>query len=183
MDRLLLLLNPIGGVTITADGFAIVRDLFPDHPVTNLVVNGARAQDEEVGDGTTSSVIITSSILEQLIPIISQPGMHPAYLSKSLLFAKKYLLKTLDEVSEKIDLEDPEKALKKLVDSTIETKQTGKLKDLICKLSIDAIKLLTGDDFKNVNHIDIKKDLRILQIVGESEMDTSLVKGYFLPSY
>ena len=90
-----MLLNPMGGVIFTSDGHAIVRDIFPDHPIPKLVIEGSRAQDEEIGDGTTSVVIYTCSLFEQLVPLVSMPGIHSAHLSKSLTYAKNYILGAL----------------------------------------------------------------------------------------
>jgi len=173
-----MLLIPTGGVIFTKDGNAIVRDLNPEHPAANLVVQGSRAQDEEVGDGTTTVVTYTSSLLEQLIPIVSQPGMHPAFLSRSLKYCKDYLISLLDEFATTVNVKSQNTAeLMKIISSTIETKQIGEMKEMICKIALQAMQIVAGKDFSDAQNIDIKNNIRILQVVGETMLDTKLIEG------
>merc|ERR1719310_97728 len=175
-----MLLIPTGDIVFTTDGHAFCRDLHPDHMAADLVVQGSRAQDEEVGDGTTSVVAFTSSLLEQLIPIVASPGMHPAFLSRSLKFAKDYLIGLLDEMAIKVDVEASPKDLLKIMASTINTKQTGELNDLICNISLKAMRIITGNDFSQNQNIDIKNNIRIMQMMGGNVNETQLIEGVVL---
>jgi len=172
-----LLLSPSGGLVITRDGYAIVRDLYPDHPLANLVVQGAQSQDEEVGDGTTTAVIMTSSLCENLIPIVMQAGVHPAFLSRSLKECQTYILEALKSMSQKVDLSDPYADLLKIVKTTINTKQTAEMNKVICTAAIEAIKLISGGSLVNKPDIDIKVNIRLLQVPGGAQEETRLIPG------
>lgn len=170
MDKLIT--DKDGNIYLTNDGATILKEMdMTDNPISQLVLQLSQAQDEEIGDGTTSIVILASSILDQ-VKFLLEKGIHPIKitegLNKALEISEKYLFKISEEI---IDLNAQ---LLKAVKTSLGSKIVS-LCDIsnICVEAALSVADLSRKDF----------DLDLINIqtkVGKSLSDTKLIKGLLI---
>ena len=180
-SMLKMLIDPQSGVTITSDGNAVLRDLTVEHPAAKYMIELSRSQDETVGDGTTSVVILAGEVLQVAEPWV-QKGIHPTVIISGFLDALEDCLKILDNISVEIDLND-EKQIMGVVKSSIGTTFMNTWNDQLCKLAIEAVRICAGGDLvkiKGNDNIDTKRYARVEKIPGGDFSESKVVKGVVL---
>jgi len=169
MDKLIV--DNRGKATISNDGATIMKLLDVVHPAAKTLVEIAKSQDAEVGDGTTSVVILAGEFLKQCKPFVEE-GVHPRVIIKSFRKATKLALDKITELGVKINKDD-EKEYRSLLEKCAATSMSSKLihqqKDLFSKMVVDAVMML--DELLPLNMIGIKK------VQGGALEDTVLVPG------
>lgn len=169
MDKLIVDQN--GKATISNDGATILRLLEIVHPAAKTLVDIAKSQDAEVGDGTTSVVLLAGEFLKQMKPFIEE-GVHPRIMIKALRLALQVAIDKINAVSVKIDKSDQTK-LVELLEECAATSMSSKLihqqKELFSRMVVKAIMML--DEMLPLNMIGIKK------VSGGALEDSELVKG------
>merc|ERR1719452_432516 len=169
-----MLMDPMGGIVMTNDGNAILREITVQHPAAKHLIEIARTQDEEVGDGTTSVVILAGEMLavaEQFL----EAKMHPIVIIQAYRQALDDALEVLDKLSFKLDFEDEEKMME-VIRSCIGTKFLGQYGDLACKIALKAVKMITTGTGDKIE-VDVKKWARIEKIPGGSIEDCEVLDG------
>ncbi|MGC8992959.1 MAG: thermosome subunit beta [Thermoplasmata archaeon] len=171
MDKMLV--DSLGDVVITNDGVTIMKEIDVEHPAAKMMVEVAKAQDTEVGDGTTTAVIIAGELLKQAQTLLDQ-NVHPTVITTGYRMASEKAKEILNEVATKIDIND-DKTLIKIAETALGSKSASMSKDLLAKISVDAVKRI-------VENIDgkIVADLNNIQIVkkqGGSIDDTKIIDG------
>merc|ERR1719359_1952687 len=101
-----MLLDPMGGIVMTNDGNAILREVDVSHPAAKNMIELSRAQDEEVGDGTTSVIILAGEMLSVAEPLLDK-NLHPTVIVSSYLAALEDALTALNEVAIPVNSKDP----------------------------------------------------------------------------
>merc|ERR1719162_2415882 len=102
-----MLLDPMGGIVMTNDGNAILREVDTTHPAAKNMIELSRAQDEEVGDGTTSVIILAGEMLSVAEPLIEKK-LHPTLIVSGYMQALDDGLQMLREIASPIDVNKPE---------------------------------------------------------------------------
>merc|ERR1719382_199755 len=102
-----MLLDPMGGIVMTNDGNAILREVDVTHPAAKNMIELSRAQDEEVGDGTTSVIILSGEMLSVAEPLLEKK-LHPTLIVSGYMQALDDALKELKDIAYQIDLTKPE---------------------------------------------------------------------------
>ncbi len=183
-----MLVDSFGDVTITNDGATIVKEMEVQHPAAKLLVEVAKAQDAEVGDGTTTAVVLAGTLLEKAETLLDQ-GIHPTIIIEGYKMAMKKALEELEKIATKIDLgdlskpEDREKVkpiFKNLVETTISSKYVGSGATLekVTEMVIDAIVTIAE---KRGDHYEARLDnIKIEKKKGGSLLDSQLVYGIVL---
>lgn len=166
-----MLLDPMGGIVLTNDGHAILREIDVAHPAAKSMIELSRTQDEEVGDGTTTVIILAGEILAQTYPYIEK-NIHPVIIIQALKQALSDSLDIIHELSKKIDINN-DQAMIKLIGASIGTKYINKWSEKMCKLALDSVKTILINDGDH-KEIDIKRYIRIEKIPG-GEIDQSEV--------
>ncbi|EZG43611.1 putative chaperonin containing T-complex 1 gamma subunit, tcpg protein [Gregarina niphandrodes] len=174
-SMLKLLLDPLGGVVITNDGNAILREIDVTHPAAKSLIELSRAQDEEVGDGTTSVVILTGEILARSEKLLGMQ-IHPTLVVKGYFAALTEALKVLEEIATDIDLEDATK-LREVVGSCMGTKFSAQWGAKITGLALEAAQIVQETLPNGKREVDTKRYARIEKVPGGSIEDCQLVKG------
>merc|ERR1712038_81068 len=150
-----MLMDPMGGIVMTNDGNAILREITVQHPAAKTMIEIARTQDEEVGDGTTSVIVLAAEMLGVSHQFLEEK-IHPTVIIQAYRQALEDAAVILaDNVSTKIDLDDAV-AVRKVIQSCVGTKFIAKWSDLACDIAMDAVKTVTmtaGDK----KEIDIKR--------------------------
>lgn len=100
-----MLLDPMGGIVLTNDGHAILREIEVAHPAAKSMIELSRTQDEEVGDGTTTVIILAGEMLAQSLPQLER-NIHPVVIIQAFKRALNDALKIVDDISLPIDVND-----------------------------------------------------------------------------
>jgi len=169
MDKLIV--DSQNKVTISNDGATIIKQINVVHPAAKTLVDISCSQDAEVGDGTTSVVLLAAEFLKQSKTFIEE-GLHPQVLIRSLRKACELCLKRIEEISIKIDKSNKNELrslLEKCAQTTLSSKLIAQQKQFFSKLVVDAVMQL--DELLPLNMIGIKK------VQGGALEDSILVSG------
>lgn len=172
-----MLLDPMGGIVLTNDGHAILREIDVSHPAAKSMIELSRTQDEEVGDGTTTVIILAGEILAQTFPYIEK-NLHPVVIIQALKQALNDALEIIHSVSVPVDIENDE-AMIKLIKASIGTKYVHKWSEKMCQLALNAVRTVKVEqgDYKE---IDIKRYVRVEKIPGGEVTDSEVLDGILL---
>ncbi len=162
MDKMLV--NSGGEVTVTNDGVTILRELELDHPVAKMIVQIAETQEDEVGDGTTTAVVLAGELLKKAENLLDK-NVHPAIISKGYRVSADISKKIAESYAFKIS----EKDYVKIGMTAMTGKGSEDHKELLSKIVCEAIKIIK----KDLN----RKNINIEKKHGESTDKTSLIKG------
>lgn len=173
-SMLKMLLDPTGGIVMTNDGNAILREVDVSHPGAKSMIELSRAQDEEVGDGTTSVIVIAGELLHVAEPLIHR-DFHPTVICSGFIRALEDALDILRTVAFPINLSDREE-LSKLVKASIGTKFISRFSDLMVGLAIDAVETVHIDEGGR-KEIDIKRYAKVEKLPGGNIEESRVLKG------
>jgi thermosome len=174
MDKMLI--DSLGDITITNDGAAILKEIDVEHPAAKMMVEVAKTQDDMVGDGTTTAVILAGELLKKAEELLDQ-NIHPTVLVSGYRKAAQVAIDALSKIGTSVDLEDRQ-TLKKVAMTSMASKAVGLAREHFAEVAIDAVKQITeqrGD--KRVADID---NIQIIKKEGKSLFDTQLVKGVII---
>ncbi len=171
MDKMLV--SSLGDVTITNDGATILKDVDVQHPAAKMMVEAAKTQDEEVGDGTTSVVILAGELLKKAEDLLDQ-NIHPTIIVGGYRKAVDRSIDALKKLAVKIDPNDKDTLRKIAITSTF-NKSIGIARELFADLAIDAInQVKEARGGKTVVDID---QIQVVKKTGESLLDAELIRG------
>ena len=174
-----MLLDPMGGIVMTNDGNAILREVDVQHPAAKSMIELSRAQDEEVGDGTSSVIVLAGESLQAAEPFIEKE-IHPTQIVHAYYKAMNRIKEIVEEVGVDIDIED-EKDIRKIVSSCIGTKFSHKFGDLVIDLAIKAVRTVVKKGELGTE-IDIKRYAKVEKIPGGLIDDSYVCLLYTSPS-
>lgn len=169
MDKLIVSKN--GKATISNDGATIMKLLDIVHPAAKTLVDIAKSQDAEVGDGTTSVVLLAGEFLKQIKPFIEE-GVHPRIIIKAVRRSLQICLEKISEMAIKINKSNAAEfhsLLQKCAATAMSSKLIHQQRDFFSKMVVDAVLLL--DDLLPMNMIGIKK------VQGGALEDSLLIAG------
>jgi thermosome len=173
MDKMLI--DAFGDVTITGDGATILKEMEVQHPAAKLLIEVAKAQDAEVGDGTTTVVVLAGKLLE-LGEELLEEGIHPTIVIEGYKKASDLALKVAEEVARPIDL--TKEQLLKVVSSALSSKVVAETRDylagLVVEAALQAVEMRDGKPYLDLDWIKIEKKK------GKSIYETQLVRGVVL---
>lgn len=173
-----MLLDPMGGIVMTNDGNSILREVDVSHPAAKSMIELSRAQDEEVGDGTTSVIILAGEMLSVAEPFLKR-NMHPRVIVGAYMRGLESALAFLATTCKKLDVKDREQMLG-IVRSTLGTKFVSRFGDLVCELALDAVMKITIERPGREPEIDIKRYARVEKIPGGFLEDSEVLNGLAL---
>ena len=173
-----MLVDPMGGIVLTNDGHAILREIEVSHPAAKSMIELSRTQDEEVGDGTTSVIIMAGEILAHALPQLER-NIHPVVIISAFKRALKDALEIIDEISNPIDINDDE-AMAKLISSSIGTKFVSRWMDQMCSLALKAVRTVTWEAGNGKTEVDIKRYARVEKVPGGEIEDSTVLDAVML---
>ena len=174
MDKMLV--DSFGDVTITSDGRTILDEMDIQHPAAKMLVEVAKAQDNEAGDGTTSAVIIAGELLNKAEELIDK-NIHPTIIIDGYKKAAEKALETLEKIAIPVDLKSPE-YLKKAAVTSMASKLVAEYKEYFADIAVKAM-LTVAEKEGNKYKVDVE-DVKVEKKTGESLSDTSLINGIVL---
>lgn len=171
MDKMLV--STIGDVTITNDGATIMKELDVQHPAAKMLVEVSKTQDNEVGDGTTTAVLLTGQLLEQAEKLLDK-DVHPTVIVDGYKKAEEKAMEILDKLSIPIGEKD-DTVLRQVATTSMYSKGIAVAKEHFADIAVRAVKQVSEKiDGK------IKADIDLIKIVkkhGRGLEETELVKG------
>jgi thermosome len=174
MDKMLL--DSFGDITITSDGRTILDEMDIQHPAAKMMVEVAKTQDNEAGDGTTTAVIISGELLGKAEELIEK-GIHPTIIIDGYRKASEKALETLDQMSIQIDPKS-QVFLKKTAMTSMASKLVAEHREYLADIAVKAILAVAeseGDKLK----ADVD-DVKVEKKPGESIPETKLIQGIVL---
>lgn len=138
-----MLLDPMGGIVLTNDGHAILREIEVAHPAAKSMIELARTQDEEVGDGTTTVIILAGEMLAQALPQLER-NIHPVVIIQAYKKALQDALEIIEEISVPVDTSN-DHAMISLLEAAIGTKTISRYSELMCSLALKAVRIVSQD--------------------------------------
>jgi len=173
-SMLKMLLDPMG-IIMTNDGNSILREVDVAHPAAKSMIELARTQDEEVGDGTTSVIVLAGEMLKVSLPFFER-NIHPTIICQGYMRALEDALKVMEEIATEIDPED-DTLLDQIVDAAVGTKFGSRYGSIIRTLAIQAVKTVATLNEDGVMDVDIKRYARIEKIAGGDIEDSMVLNG------
>ncbi|HEY5620433.1 MAG TPA: thermosome subunit beta [Candidatus Bathyarchaeia archaeon] len=171
MDKMLV--DSLGDVTVTSDGATVLDELDVQHPAAKMLVEIAKTQDDEVGDGTTTAVVLAGELLKRAEVLLDQ-GLHPTVINAGFRKAEMKAMEILREIAKPVDLKDSE-TLRKIAVTAMYGKSLGAATEHFAKIAVDAVNQVIekrGDGFS----ADIE-NIQLVKKEGKSLLDTELVWG------
>ncbi|MEM1761401.1 MAG: thermosome subunit alpha [Desulfurococcaceae archaeon] len=174
-----MLVDSFGDVTVTNDGATIVKEMEVQHPAAKLLVEVAKAQDAEVGDGTTSAVVLAGTLLAKAEELLDQ-DIHPSIIIEGYTKALKEALRILREIAIPVDIENRD-SLRKVVKTAIASKYIGGdiIANRLTEIAIDAALAVSEPKADGTKEFRVD-DVKIEKKKGGNVLDTQLVYGIVL---
>jgi thermosome len=171
MDKMLV--DTLGDATISNDGHEILKEIDVQHPAAKMIVEVSKTQDDQVGDGTTTAVILAGELLNSAQDLLDK-GIHPTLIVSGYRKAADETLRNIRELAVKIDLNDRE-ALKKIALTSMRGKVIGISRDHFSDIAIDAV-MQVAEETNGKMTADVD-DIQIVKKPGKSLLDTELIQG------
>jgi len=175
MDKMLV--DSIGDVVITNDGVTILKEMDVQHPAAKMLVEVAKAQDSEVGDGTTTSVIITGELLKKAVDLIDA-NVHPTIITSGYRLANDKTQEILREIAKKVSLKD-EETLKQIAEVAMISKQVSGSKTYFSDLVVEAVKTVAEKGSDGTYTVDLK-NIQTVKKAGARMEESKLYKGLII---
>jgi len=178
-SMLKMLMDPMGGIVMTNDGNAILREITVQHPAAKTMIEISRTQDEEVGDGTTSVIILAGEMMSAAQKFLEQ-NMHPTVIISAYRKALEDMQVILDDISVTVDTNN-QSEMKKIVKSAIGTKLINQWCGLACEMAIKSVAtVMVVNPATGAREIDIKRYAKVEKVPGGSIEDSKVLDGVML---
>jgi len=174
MDKMLV--DSLGDVVITNDGVTILKEIDVEHPAAKMLVEVAKTQDEECGDGTTTAVILAGELLKKAVDMV-ESNVHPTIITAGYRMAANKALEILESVSMPVDIKD-RATLRKIAMTSMMSKSVSGSREHMADVAVDAvIKVAEKVDGRYVVDTD---NIQVVKKQGGSMDDTELIEGIIL---
>jgi len=168
MDKMLI--DGMGDIVITNDGATILKEMDIEHPAAKMIVEVAKTQDDEVGDGTTSAVVIAGELLKNAEDLLGQK-VHPTVIAEGYQQAASKALEILSKIAITVKPTD-HAMLKQVAETAISGKGAEAYKDLLCDMVVRAVTMVADPDGTvDIGHVNVQKK------VGGKVEDTAIIEG------
>ena len=175
MDKMLV--DSMGDVVITNDGVTILKEMDVQHPAAKMLVEVAKTQDAEVGDGTTTSVILAGELLKKATDLIDA-NVHPTIIASGYRLANDKAQEVLNNVAMKVTLDDTE-TLKLIAQAAMNSKQVNNAKEYFSNMVVDAVRTVVDKDKEGNNVVDLK-NIQTVKKAGAKMEESYIVKGLII---
>jgi thermosome len=174
MDKMLV--DSLGDVTITNDGATILKEIDVQHPAAKMMVEISKATDDEVGDGTTSVVVLAGALIEKAEELISK-DVHPTIIVDGYRKSAIKAIEILSNLAQKIDGGDKSQLIR-IARTSMQTKLVSKESNELAEIVVNAA-LQVSEKLDSQYKVDIE-DVKVEKKAGGSLKDTKLIKGIVL---
>lgn len=174
MDKMLV--DALGDITVTNDGVTILEEMSIEHPSAKMIVEVAKTQEDEVGDGTTTAVVLAGELLKRA-EVLLDMEIHPTVIARGYRMAAEKAQEILEKMGEPITERDTE-LLRKIAITAMTGKGAETSKDKLSDITVKAVKMIM--DRENNQIIIDTENIKLEKKVGASVDDTELVEGLVL---
>lgn len=174
-SMLKMLLDPVGGIVLSNDGHAILREIEVDHPACKSMLEISRAQDEEVGDGTTSVIILAGEMMIAAKPFIER-DVHPSIIVSAYHKALVEGVKIINDIAFPLDINSDDD-IKKALGSCIGTKFASRWGSLVTDLALKSVKIILEGCSTSKLTLDIKRYAKVEKIPGGALEESRVLEG------
>jgi archaeal chaperonin len=171
MDKMIV--DSIGDVVITNDGVTILKEMQIEHPAAKMIVEIAKTQEDVVGDGTTTAVVIAGELLKRAEELLEQE-IHPTVLAKGYRLAEKEAQRILQNIAEPVSI-DNEKILRDIAITAMTGKGAETNREKLADLIVRAVKRV-AETINGKTKVDLD-DIKVERRVGESADNSSIIEG------
>jgi len=171
MDKMLV--DSLGDIVITNDGATILDEMDIQHPAAKMMVEVAKTQDKEAGDGTTTAVVIAGELLRKAEELLDQ-NIHPSIVIKGYALAAEKAQEILDEIAKDVDVDDVE-MLKKAAVTAITGKAAEEEREYLANIAVEAVKQV-AEKVDGAYKVDLD-NIKFEKKEGGSVRDTRLIRG------
>lgn len=168
MDKMLV--NTSGDIIVTNDGATILKEMEIDHPAAKMLVEIAKTQETEVGDGTTTVTLLAGKLLEHAEKLLDK-NIHPTVIIKGYRLAFERALHILEEIA---SLLKSKESLEQIAQTAMTGKGAEGNKEILANLVVNAVNQIASGKEMDLN------DIKIEKIIGESIAESEFVKGIVL---
>ncbi len=165
MDKMIV--DSLGDITVTNDGVTILQEMQIEHPAAKMIVEVAKTQEEEVGDGTTSAVILAGELLKNAEKLLEQE-VHPTIITKGYRLAAEESIKILNQIAQKGHADD---VLRRVAMTAMTGKGAERSKELLADLAAKAVHQVSDEEGLDIDHVKLEKK------IGGGVEDTELIQG------
>ena len=169
MDKMIV--DAIGDITVTNDGVTILKEMQIEHPAAKMIVEVAKTQEEQVGDGTTTAVIFAGELLKNAEQLLDK-NIHPTIIVKGYQMAAKKSQELLNQLSQQVSLSETE-TLQRIAITSM-TGKSGAAKEKLATLLLEAVNIVVENNKVDADNIKFEKK------VGGGIEDSKLIKGLIL---
>jgi thermosome len=174
MDKMIV--DPLGDITITNDGVTILQEMQIEHPAAKMLVEVAKTQEDEVGDGTTTAVVLAGELLKNAEQLLEK-DIHPTIIAKGYRIAEGIAQKILNNISEPVTEKNTE-LLRQIAITAMTGKGAEHARDILADITVKGIlKIMEKEGHKIF--ID-KNNIKVEKKVGGSVDDSILIEGVVL---
>ncbi len=174
MDKMIV--DSLGDVTVTNDGVTILEEMQIEHPSAKMIVEVAKTQEAEVGDGTTTAVVLAGELLKNAEGLLEQ-DVHPTVVAKGYRLAAEKAQAILNSIAENVTEKDTD-ILKKIAQTAMTGKGAEAAKEVLADLTVKAVKSIIDKEGDNI--IIDKDNIKIEKKVGSGVDDSELVEGMII---
>ena len=171
MDKMLV--DDLGDIVITNDGATIVEEMNVEHPAAKMLVEVAKTQDDEVGDGTTTAVVLTGELLANAEKLLDK-GVHSTVIARGYRMSADKAQEVLEKIGKKITLNDDE-ILEQIASTAMTGKGAESSKEMLSKMSVKAVKMIAEEEDCKVT-VDLD-NIQLEKKEGGSISATELIEG------
>ena len=187
-SMLKMLLDPMGSIVLTNDGHCILREVDVSHPAAKSMIELSRATDEEVGDGTTSVIVLAAEVLHQAEPFLRQ-NVHPTVLVQAYSKALQVAIEIMEKNAIDVTVHQDDALMKKLVESSLGTKFSGRWNDKMVEMALQAVLTVAQHRKHKENvpvhaafqmaetEVDLKRYAKVEKIPGGEMEDCCVLQG------
>jgi archaeal chaperonin len=168
-----MLVDSMGDVVVTNDGVTILKEMDVEHPAAKMLVEVAKTQDQEAGDGTTTAVVLAGELLKRAESLIEQ-NIHPTIISQGYRLAAQKALEVLNGISEPVKIDDPE-TLKRVAVTSMSSKSVSFNRDLLADIAVRAVQAV-AEKHDHSYTVDLD-DIQVVKKQGGSITDSQLIEG------
>ncbi len=170
MDKMIV--DSLGDITVTNDGVTILKEMQIEHPAAKMIVEIAKTQEEQVGDGTTTAAILAGELLKNAEKLLDE-NIHPTVITKGYRLASAEAQKILDRLAEKASFDDRE-MLYRVALTAMTGKGAESSKEHLAELAVNAVQQVIENEKVSIEDVKIEKK------VGGGIEDSELISGIIL---
>jgi len=168
-----MLVDSMGDVVVTNDGVTILKEMDVEHPAAKMLVEVAKTQDQEAGDGTTTAVVLAGELLKRAEALVEQ-NIHPTIISQGYRLASQKALEVLQKISEPVDIKDHDTLVRVAVTS-MASKSVSYNREKLGEIAVKAVTAVAEKTEKG-HYVDLD-NIQLIKKQGGAMTDTELIEG------